>query len=223
MPSQKALLLWSLEGRMRRKSGSAGPPQAPMEVDREALERARLARELALEDLSEAKRKLGEAERKLTEREDDLEARVRRIARKLEARRRRQHRIDALRGRFAERDFVKGKQRKESQLARGEARLEERESELVRRSAELQAQRAELDRREQDLRARETELDRQATEFESARTDKTEDQIGLDEQRAELDRREQELVAREAAVAELEPRERAAAAKGEELGARERK
>jgi DNA repair exonuclease SbcCD ATPase subunit len=131
---------------MRRKSGSAGPPQAPMEVDREALERARLARELALEDLSDAKRKLGEAarqlaerERKLTEREDGLEARVRRIARKLEARRRRQHRIDALRGRFAERDFVKGKQRKESQLARGEARLEERESELVRRSAHFGA------------------------------------------------------------------------------------
>jgi hypothetical protein len=147
---------------MRRKSGSAGPPQAPPELNREELERARRAREVALDDLAETKRRLSEAarqmaerERKLAEREDRLEARVRRIARKLEARRQRQHRLDALRGRFAERELVKGKQqRKESQLTREEARLARQKSYAERRPREHRARRADVVRREKDVRAR---------------------------------------------------------------------
>src|SRR5919109_1927319 len=111
---------------MQRRRRSGVLPEAPEPLDPEALDRARRARAVALDDLAQAKRELREAarrmaerERKLAEREERFEARVRRVARKLEARRQRQHRLDALRGRFAERELVKGKQeRKESELAR---------------------------------------------------------------------------------------------------------
>ena len=77
---------------MRRKSGAEGRRRPRTRAGSEALERARRAREVALDDLAEAKHKLREAarqmaerERKLAEREERLEARVRRIARKLDA------------------------------------------------------------------------------------------------------------------------------------------
>jgi chromosome segregation ATPase len=197
----------------------------------DALEQARRARASAVDDLDEAKRELREAvkrlaarERKLDEREERLQAQVRRIARRLEARRQGQHRLDALRGRLVERELRKGTQeRKESHLARNEARVERRRSELDQRSAELQAKMSELARREADLRAREGELDRQAAELDGFRAETTQAEARVHQRNAELDRWEQELHAREAEVADLEPREHTVAVKADELAAWERK
>ena len=114
-------------------------------LDRQTIEERQRDRAAALEDLTRAKRELAQAASRLAERSKlaerkRLEQRMHRIARKLEARRARQHRISALRAKVSETELLKGRQkRKESDLDRGEKRISRRESELERRALELEA------------------------------------------------------------------------------------
>jgi hypothetical protein len=151
--------------RSRRRAAGVAAPLDPSVVEQRRRDRAEGLEEIdqAKRQLREAARQMAERERKLAEREDDFEDRVRRVSRKLAARRQRQHRLDALRGRFAERELVKGKhERKETQLARGEARLQRQQSDLERQVDAQRSTDAALARRTADLSAREGELDRQA-------------------------------------------------------------
>lgn len=199
-------------------------------MDPHVLEERRRAHAAALDDLTEAKAQLREAalrmaerERQLAKREEELEAQARRLARKHEARRDRQHSLDALRGRFGEHEqtppvpdsapdpsllaareaeldrFAEDLDAAQAQSAKAQAELQKRAAEVAQREEELarrEAAVAELEPRERAVSAKEEELDKRERRLkrDSERQEQAADR---------LDRHAVDLAERERALSRL--------------------
>ena len=215
---------------MRRKSDKNDDPEQQA-LDPHVLEERRRAHAAALDDLTEAKAQLREAalrmaerERQLARREEELEAKARRLARKYETRRERQHPLDAFRGRFGEHEqkstesdtapidlsaleareaeldrFAEDLDAAQAQSAKAQAELQKRAEEIAQREEELgtrEAAVAELEPREQAVTAKEEELD--TRERRLKREAERQQQVA-----ERLDRHAADLAERERALARL--------------------